>query len=74
MKDVSRTDSILCLMPQPLHHCSVRTILLNLSMPGRHDPRGGGCETPISQAITRPATVRPRKSPRPYFKLKLTKE
>eukprot|EP00961_Rhodomonas_salina_P221674 2997278-Rhodomonas_salina.1 len=50
MNDDNRTDFILCLIPQQLHHDCVRTVLLNLSMTGRHDPRGGGCDTPVSQS------------------------
>eukprot|EP00961_Rhodomonas_salina_P006319 85607-Rhodomonas_salina.1 len=53
MKNANKTDFILCWIPEEAHLEPVRAILLHLSMTGRHDPRGGGCETPppVSQAL-----------------------
>eukprot|EP00961_Rhodomonas_salina_P127443 1718373-Rhodomonas_salina.1 len=49
MKSANKIDFILCQIPQEQHQGCVRTVLLNLSMTGRHGPRGGGCEIPVSQ-------------------------
>eukprot|EP00961_Rhodomonas_salina_P027591 372916-Rhodomonas_salina.1 len=51
MKNTNKIDFTLCQIPQEPHQEHVRTVLLNLSMTGRHDPRGGGCDTP---RLTRP--------------------
>eukprot|EP00961_Rhodomonas_salina_P112177 1509905-Rhodomonas_salina.1 len=46
MKNANKTDFILCRIPEEPHLEHVHTMLLNLSMTGRHDPRGGGEKSP----------------------------